>query len=426
MSPDALQHTGRSLNELGVTWMSGPLALALEPRYDAHFLGAVGEMLLDPAHHPWYLYIEDLVVKREHLFFRLTRGLTASDREYLEYPTEFLEIFERAWQQWYAFSSAELPTKENEARFSDIAPPIARAISFLRDHQRRDDPDRRSCSYFLQMASFEKEIALFFYDGDRQLSPELEASTRSPRFSIHDREDNSNYRKKLLKALSNSSQRPEPGKVYAAGWDASNRGISAASGLLGLALFDYEREYYLYLARIVEDLHRIIDKTSRLTRTEITILRAYKSFWRSLWAISCVVGPLSRPLDELNEALALKIAKHRNVGRWAVRVNDLHDALFLDSRLGTEIRREMTLPDTFALEMQSLRTKTGLDYNPEKTPKELAALLDMLQGAITSYQPDNIRAEFFWWLRSSSAIIDSLMKSYETADPSKSKSRRAS
>ncbi|MDH2909531.1 MAG: hypothetical protein PXZ07_05370 [Candidatus Eremiobacteraeota bacterium] len=402
MSPDALWRIGNALWVLGIDWMSGALALALEPRYHAHLLGVVGEALLDPKHLMHLFNIEDLVNERHNMLTVLQES--SMNRAVLSLDTELHSIFQAAWLRWYAFTREELSFKERETRFERVAPPIARVVTLLRKRQRADGPPiLNACSYHLAVRSLDKEIkSLFSRDGGTYQRDVRDNSKRTPRFNVLEYGRKSCYLKKMLKIIAPGGKRPSPAAAYKRGWEAYDEGLPGASGLLALALFDYEVEYYTLLARLLEEFHRSQHRGSGRTPSDNATLLNYKRWWKALWSISCMVGPFARSLEELNEPLFELVPK-----RLWVNTAQLHVALLSDDSVGNRIRQEMTIPEDIANQLQGV-TASDYEYDTDKTPRPLAAVLDMLHGSIARYSPDDIRAEFFWWLRGSASELDRL------------------
>lgn len=421
LSPDALWRLGAALRKIGVRHMSGPLALAIEPRYDAHLLGVVGELVLDPMHFEMRGFLYDFLWHRSWFSNQDQSGIKHIRHYGYVNPTRH-DMFDAAWQRWYAFNASELATKEREEHFANVAPCLSRAVSLLRAQQRRDDSTTYERSYRILLHVANKDIRAYFDDdGDnseplyRRLKYPVEVSPRFELLSNH-RFGTTEFGKRLRELIAPSGNRVLPAEAYRNGW--ANLKIPEASGLLALAVLDYEREYYLLVARILKPIAPSLERLKRgeQTRSDIDELRRLKTWWKPLWVISCLVGPLDRDLASLSKELAYVLE-----GRFDVilrdeafpsvhcKVSDLHNTLFSDSSIGDHLRKMITLPKDAAkmLSKYSVTSDyTPSDYDSLTTPEGLATVLDMLHQPEFEYPTETIRTELFWWFGDVEKLLD--------------------
>ena len=404
MAPDALWRVGVALHELGVWWMSGPLALALEPRYDAHLLGTVGELVLDPEHFMMRAKLQDFLLHRAEFREPTDRALNLIKA--CAWRADEQALFEAAWQRWYAFDASELATKEQESQFAGKAPALAQAVSLLRAQQRDDDSEARERAYSLQLHILNKYINEYFEIGGFEQKPLYPRPRypveREPRFNLLSTYGQSAFGQQLRRWIAPGKRRPSAREAYRNGWNV----VEGSSGLLALALLDYEREYYILLARIVQPLHLILSKDEERTQADEETLRGFKSWWQSLWAITCLIGPLGDPLGNLYEDLADKLTLPA-----LASVSDLQEKLFAESPAGGEFRKIIAIPAHVAKELSWIYVRVTYDasnYPSSTTPKELNALLAMLHGSDSYYPPDQIRTELFWWFAKVAARLDAV------------------
>lgn len=414
LSPDALWRLGTALHELGVWQMSGPLALALEPRYDAHLLGVVGELVLDPMHFLMRGFLFDFLWHRSWF-----RNQDASAIEHILHygvvsPPRF-DLFEAAWNRWYASDVNQLAAKEREENFAQVVPPLARAVSILRAQQRDDDPGTYDPSYRIILRDAEKDIRSYFFAGGHDRI-KFSVNT-SPRFNLLSDEEfgKTRFAKRLKAIISPDGDRVPPSDAYRNGWDLR---VRESSGLLALALFDYEREYYLLTAAIMKPLlpaiHRLLQGRKR--PNDYQILLGLKRWWRPFSVIACLMGPLDDTLRRMWDELArLILASWDNDRRAAthglVQVRDLHEALFSETDCGRKLRAMITLPNEVATDLSKYSIKNTYDpsdYHTAATPRQLASVLDMLHRSEFGYQPSDTREELYWWLRDVAVALDAV------------------
>ncbi len=425
LSPDALWRLGAALRNLGVWQMSGPLALALEPRYDAHLLGVVGELVLhlDPTHLDIRGHLYDFLWYRPWFRNQDHSGIEHICRFGYVNPLRHA-LFDEAWQRWYAFDVSELATKEREEHFAQIAPALSDAVSLLRARQRKDDATTHERSYELLLHEANKDIRAYFDEGGNTpepLHPRRKFPVEvSPRFELlsNSRFGTTAFGKQLRAFIAPRDIRMSPSDAYRNGWDP--RLPEYSSGLLALAVLDYEREYYLLVARIIRSIFPRLERLKRgeQTRSDVDALRPLKTWWKSLWMISCLVGPLDRGLaslsKELSNLLEGKLGVASTVGARPVtysKVTDLHNALFSDSPIGDRLRKMITLPDDAAEALCAYPITsdyTPSDYDSLTTPERLATVLDMLHQPEFGYPTEIIRTELFWWFRDVAKLLDAV------------------
>ncbi len=154
MSPDMLWRQGWALRDLGVTWMSGLLALGLEEQYDAHFYGVIGEAILGSPTDIIIRWTALEIIRARKSVFDVIEGHSGYSEQQIKtkiddflnhsgnmtVPNAQVRPFQRAWLRWYAVSPNELKFRENESRFKKVATPLTEAISILRESQRKSDP----------------------------------------------------------------------------------------------------------------------------------------------------------------------------------------------------------------------------------------------------------------------------------------------
>jgi len=430
LSPGALWEIGHALRDLGVWQMSGPLALALEPRYDAHLLGAVGELVLEQDHFLWRGALYDFLSNR--WAFRDPRGfgVNAINTAGALAPP-LLELFDVAWERWYAFDASELEAKEREEHFSLKAPSLARAITILRAQQRDRDADSREKSYRLLINDLNKDIREYFevggYLGKPAYAREKHLVASQPRFDLlaNEKYAQSAFWKQLRRSISPGGKRPKASTAYRNGW---HTGVKGASGLLALALLDYEREFYLLIARIIapatsnkehSPLLPIIERyaNEKQTTADVELLLHYKTWWKAAWAIACLIGPLDEPLSflsaDIGDLVARYVAENRGhtTAPWLLEVSDYHEALFSESDVGRELRNLIEIPDSAASDLSEYSISsiyTPSDYESTTTPTALATVLDMLHRTEFGYPTGTTRTELFWWFRDVEAVLDTV------------------
>lgn len=423
MPPDVIWRAGRALNELGVWWMSGPLALALEPRYDAHVIGAVGELVLEPMHFLWRGALYDFLRYRSEFRERSEFGLKCIKvAGSLSSPLQ--DLFESAWQRWYAFDASELGAKEHEMHFADAAPALARAVSLLRAQQRDSDSESHERSYRLLLHDVNKDIREYFeiggYKGQPIYARRKHVVEAEPRFNLlsNDNFGQTDFGHRLQRVIAPGGKRTPPADAYRHGWHNVN--VPWSSGLLALAVLDYERELYLLVARIAKEILPALERFSDGKRLsgDVETLRRYKLFWKSLWAIACLVGPLDEGLAFLSKELAFILEANFKPTltdevwpsiRW--QVSDLHAALFDESRIGAHLRSIITLPADAARELSAYSVSSTYNpshYETSTTPEALATVLDMLHRDEFGYPTGTTRIELFWWFRDVAALFDAV------------------
>lgn len=406
LSPDALWRVGVALHELGVWWMSGPLALALEPRYDAHLLGVVGELVLDPSHFIWRGTLQDFLWHRGEFRESSDYGHRCI-KAYGTLNPVIQDLFASAWRRWYAFDASEQAQKEHESNFAEKAPAIAKAVSLLRAQQRDQDFDPYNPSYRIPLRDIDKDIREYFEIGGYENKP-LYARPKyfvetSPRFDILSDVGMSAYGRTLSALITPNGRRPSARDAYSNGWDVR---AQASSGLLALAVLDFEREFYLLFARIGKPLFQILANDAKRSREDIDELLKWKTWWRSLWAIACLIGPLGVPLANIHEEIVERLHLP-----YLAKVSDLHKVLLDDSSVGSEFRQMLELPLDIANELSacSVRDKYDpSDYPGSTIPGQLNSVLLMLHSSTSGYPPDDVRSELFWWFGDVAAILDSV------------------
>jgi hypothetical protein len=395
LSPDALWKLGWALRDADVQWMSGPFALALEQRYYAHLLGVTAAALDHPDKHCWWHHLGDMVSTWDELWHLRDQE---SFRNLIAVPAELRKIYEDAWECWYATTASELPYKENEERFRDVAPQLFRAIRFLRERQRNSDRQLRACSYFNEIHELNIGIKKFFA-GDESSNVEI---TRRPRYqnpmgnltSTQSRR-NKQLAGQLGKFFPLDGERPSPRDAYEAGWSARDAGVPWMSGLLALAVFDHEIEFYTVAANVLSTsslLHR-----DKLLDEQVRCVERFVEWIKPLAAISCVIGPMSRWLWEMNDEIFSVCGNNLNA-----KVADLHKMLFSDASQGHLLRRMMEVPDAMATYLRKVSLSTFVPRDLDGIPTELSAVFDVLEYGTSRDERyrDKIRAELFWKLRS--------------------------
>lgn len=423
MAPDAMWQMGCALYELDILWMSSPLALALEPRYDAHLLGVVGEVVLEPMHFLWRGDLQDFLWHRAELRDPSEHAFKCI-KAYAFFNSEMRSLFELAWQRWYATNASELATKERESRFADKAPALARAVSLLRAHQRSEDSGSFGDSYGLLLHDLNKDIREYFeiggYEGRPLYARPKYAIEQQPRFSLlsNDQFGQTEFGRRLQALISPGDKPVSPSEAYRSGWDLR---VPESSGLLALALFDYEREFYLLVAQIAKDIFPALEreKAGEQWTGDVERLRRYKTWWKSLWAIACLMGPLDEGLVFISKELAYVLEGNFKPvladNRWPDvrwRISDLHAALFEESKIAAHLRSMITLPTSVAIELSAYTVSSAYnpaDYETSTTPKALVTVLGMLHNDQFGYPTGTTRIELFWWFRDVAQQLDAVV-----------------
>ncbi|MDE2480835.1 MAG: hypothetical protein KGN02_01425 [bacterium] len=393
--------------------MSGPLALSLEPRYDAHLLGVVGELVLDPMHFEMRGFLFDFLWYRSWFRNPDDSGIDHIANYGVLIPPRF-DLFEAAWERWYAFDAGQLATKEREERFARAAPPLARAVSILRAQQRDDDPDRLSdASYRIILRDAEKDIRAYFsVGGHSRRKFQIEAS---PRFNLLSDEEFgfTQFGKRLRSIISPNGERVSAADAYDRGWDLR---VSESSGLLGLALLDCEREYYLLVAKIIEPLLPLIERllSGTIANKHRADLLRMRTWWRPFTIISCLMGPLDdtvrRMWDELASFILESMTQERREACYGlVQVRDLHETLFSQSKYGRKLRSMITIPNDVAKEFSKYSITdeySSSDFHTGATPRQLVSVLQMLHESEFGYPSADTREELYWWFRDVARALD--------------------
>ena len=113
------------------------------------------------------------------------------------------------------------------------------------------------------------------------------------------------------------------------------------SGLLALAMFDHEIEYYSVAAHVLASSSLLYEDTLRAE--QLKQLEVFAEWIKPLAAISCVIGPMARWLWEMNEDIFVIFGSNLNA-----KAADLHSVLLLNTEVGIALRRLMQIPDTMA------------------------------------------------------------------------------
>lgn len=162
------------------------------------------------------------------------------------------------------------------------------------------------------------------------------------------------------------------------------------SGLLALALFDFELHYYCTIGHVLGPLHQVLERRGKRTSSDYNIARKFSRWLPPLSAITALLGPTSGLLEEICEGIA---------GSFPIDTDaaGLRNAIISETQ-GEELRAAVTLPDDMASEFQALRPICLASCDITGVPQQLGALIAGLRDGLAVYDLADFRTEFSWWL----------------------------
>ncbi len=417
MSPDMLWRQGWALRDLGVTWMSGLLALGLEEQYDAHFYGVIGEAILGSPTDIIIRWTALEIIRARKSVFDVIEGHSGYSEQQIKtkiddflnhsgnmtVPNAQVRPFQRAWLRWYAVSPNELKFRENESRFKKVATPLTEAISILRESQRKSDPPRWSCSYYIDLRSAEKGIANLL-DGldnpEKRIIKRLHAPTlpelvgKDTKIELRRSTELANQLRLVFSLTGGRESKTRWSRLYNQGWEARTfPKLDWMSGLLALALFNREEELFCVIGTALLKFLRFKNNGQKQTP-------AYKAFmlkW-SVWLERLVTIVMILYSDSWKNYLLVEELDRDARSRGDQL--DFRSELLSNSPFGMKLREKVRFDEDMAKHFcayHELDTKT---VSTAKMPRKIARVINMLRNGVSHYHADDSRSEAIDYLRS--------------------------